>query len=68
MKDLHSFRRSGKLSEEAPENKGVYMAMRDSVLPPVFVEKGTGGYFKRKNSNVQVYELKVQTTPDQIPS
>ena len=43
VKDLRSFRRSGKLSEEAPENSGVYTVIRSSVLPQVFAEKGGWG-------------------------
>ena len=35
-----------------PEEGGVYMILRRSVSKPVFLSKGTGGYFKEKEPNV----------------
>lgn len=41
-----------------PEDGGVYMILRKSVSKPVFLSKGTGGYFKEKEPNVCIDVLK----------
>jgi hypothetical protein len=41
-----------------PERGGVYLILRVSDAKPVFVSKGTGGYFKGKEPNVSIDELK----------
>lgn len=41
-----------------PEEGGVYMILRRSVSKPVFLSKGTGGYFKEKEPNVDIDVLK----------
>lgn len=41
-----------------PTKKGVYMVLRVATSVPVFVEKGTGGFFKGKNPNVTIEDLK----------
>lgn len=40
-----------------PDVSGVYMVLRVSDEAPVFLEKGSGGYFKGKEPNVSVAEL-----------
>lgn len=40
-----------------PDRKGIYMVLRVATAVPVFVEKGTGGFFKGKNPNVAVQKL-----------
>ncbi len=41
-----------------PRMKGVYMVLNLDNKPPEFLEIGTGGYFKGKNPNVSVGDLK----------
>lgn len=41
-----------------PESKGVYMVLYIQDTPPVFLEKGTGGFFKGKDPNVQQMTLR----------
>lgn len=46
-----------KLSEDysqIPNNQGVYLVIRMKKDTPVFVENGSGGYFKGKNPNVPI--------------
>ena len=40
-----------------PDKKGIYMVLRVATSVPVFVEQGTGGFFKKKNPNVTIQEL-----------
>ena len=50
----------------APSEKGVYMILRESENAPEFMEVGTGGFFKGKDPNVSIRELKnnwVKDTP-----
>jgi len=42
----------------APSSKGVYVILRNSKDKPEFLEAGTGGFFKNKNPNVTIAELK----------
>ena len=42
-----------------PDEKGIYMVIRDSVKLPKFLLEGTGGFFKGKNPNVAISELKI---------
>lgn len=49
-----------------PAQKGVYVVLRESESDPQFLAAGTGGFFKGKNPNVSVAELKanwVEGTP-----
>lgn len=41
-----------------PKIKGVYLVMRTDHSKVEFVDKGTGGFFKGKNPNVGISELK----------
>ena len=41
-----------------PKTKGVYIVLNLDNKPPEFLTDGTGGYFKGKNPNVSVGELK----------
>lgn len=43
---------------EVPSKKGVYMILRKSKEQPGFLEKGSGGFFKEKDPNVSIKELK----------
>lgn len=43
--------------DSIPEKGGVYLILRKSILKPVFVAEGTGGYFKGKDPNVSIDEL-----------
>jgi len=55
------FKRIGKLFADdslIPTTRGVYMVLYTSSEPPVFLEKGSGGFFKGKNPNVSIAELK----------
>lgn len=44
-------------SSNIPQQMGVYMVVRNSQNKPSFLEKGSGGYFKRKDPNVSIDEL-----------
>lgn len=41
-----------------PAQMGVYVVLRESNSAPRFMEVGTGGFFKGKNPNVPIDELK----------
>lgn len=41
-----------------PECSGVYIVIRESDNEPEFLAEGTGGFFKGKNPNVSIDELK----------
>ena len=43
---------------QVPAQKGVYVVLRESESAPHFLPKGTGGFFKGKNPNVSIAELK----------
>ena len=64
FKHLRSFVRDGSLDENVPRNSGVYMALRNSSSAPEFVLKGTGGFYQRKNPNVQITRLKREWVAD----
>lgn len=40
-----------------PEEKGVYAITRETTGAPIFLEIGTGGYFKKKDPNISIEEL-----------
>jgi hypothetical protein len=42
-----------------PENGGVYLVLNTDNKPGEFLTKGTGGYFKGKNPNISLEELKL---------
>lgn len=41
-----------------PQLPGVYVVMRNNANQPEFLTQGTGGFFKEKNPNVSIDELK----------
>lgn len=43
--------------ERIPALRGVYVLLRDATPAPVFLESGTGGFFKGKNPNVSLNVL-----------
>ena len=45
-------------SGHLPREKGVYVVLRMSENDPVFLEKGSGGFFKGKNPNVSLSKLR----------
>ena len=40
-----------------PAQMGVYVVLHEDNTEPIFVSKGTGGFFKGKNPNVAISEL-----------
>lgn len=44
-------------SSSIPDHKGVYFILRDDSSSPVYLEIGSGGYFKKKNPNAALLEL-----------
>lgn len=53
-------------SSELPIHKGIYMVLNLEKNYPVFLPVGTGGYFKGKNPNVSLQELKNNWIEDTI--
>lgn len=49
-----------------PRTRGVYMVLYTPNTPPEFVEKGSGGYFKGKDPNVSIEELKNNWVDDTV--
>lgn len=47
-----------------PECGGVYIVVRESDNAPEFLAEGTGGFFKGKNPNVSIEELKANYVAD----
>ena len=47
-----------------PECSGVYIVIRESDNAPEFLAEGTGGFFKGKNPNVSIDELKANYVAD----
>lgn len=47
-----------------PNVPGVYALLRESSAAPTFLEKGTGGFFKRKDPNVGIAELESSWVED----
>ncbi len=47
-----------------PAQMGVYVVLREDNTKPVFVTKGTGGFFKGKDPNVPVSELQANWVED----
>lgn len=67
---FEGFKTMGELMDGArtqiPAQKGVYVVLRESESAPQFLPGGTGGFFKGKNPNVSIDELKanwVEGTP-----
>lgn len=58
----------GELMEGAksviPAQMGVYVVLRESNATPKFLAEGTGGFFKSKNPNVSIDELKANWVED----
>lgn len=48
-----------------PKEEGVYQIIRLSSTPPTFLQKGTGGYFKGKEPNVSIDELRSNWVADE---
>ena len=58
---FEGFKTIGELKENQkgiPEEQGVYVVLYSQPQEPSFLEKGTGGFFKDKNPNVEISELK----------
>ena len=58
---FEGFKPVAKLMEDCsvvPRHKGVYMVLYFQGTDPVFLEKGTGGFFKGKDPNVNISTLK----------
>lgn len=47
-----------------PAQMGVYVVLRESDAAPVFLEEGTGGFFKGKDPNVLISELQANWVPN----
>ena len=43
---------------DVPVERGVYAIVRDTDLPPEFMEKSVGGWYRQKDPSVPVEELK----------
>lgn len=59
---FRGFKRMGELfidSSEIPKVKGVYLVLNPHYNKAEYVSIGTGGYFKGKNPNVSIDELKL---------
>ena len=50
--------------KEIPAEKGVYVVLRECDYEPKFLEEGTGGFYKSKNPNVSVSELRSNWVPN----
>lgn len=58
---FHGFHTVGELisnTDLIPDQKGVYCVLRTNDAPPEFLERGSGGFFKGKDPNVSLSELK----------
>ncbi len=61
---MESFKKAGKIKDwkiwinNLPQQKGVYAVTREEDIEPIFLEVGTGGFFKNENPNVTINELK----------
>ena len=51
---------------KVPEEKGCYLVIRKDKMPPVFLNVGTGGFFKQKNPNVPISILKKEWVDDAL--
>lgn len=58
FKGFKSVKELRKSLEGIPNEKGVYVVIRDKESAPTFVIEGTGGHFKGKNPNKPIEELK----------
>lgn len=60
--DFEGFKTMGELMDgvkmQIPARKGVYVVLRESGSAPQFLSEGTGGFFKGRNPNVSLAELK----------
>lgn len=61
VKDLKEDFKNGRV----PKEEGVYQILRLSSTPPTFLQKGTGGYFKGKEPNVSIDELRSNWVVDE---
>lgn len=52
--------------KDIPIQQGVYMILRKGNTHPIFLQEGTGGYFKGKNPNVPLEELEKNWVEDDI--
>ncbi len=48
-----------------PEIQGVYLVIRTADVPPVFLSKGSGGFFKGKDPNVPLSNLSANWVEDE---
>lgn len=51
-------------TNDIPDEPGVYVVIRTSGSDPQFLVEGTGGFFKGKNPNISIQELKVNYVED----
>lgn len=49
-----------------PKMQGVYIVIRPSESDPVFLEKGTGGFFNGDDPNVAISELQAKYVHDSV--
>ena len=61
VKDLKEDFKNGRV----PKEEGVYQILRLSSTPPTFLQNGTGGYFKGKEPNVSIDELRSNWVADE---
>ncbi len=54
------------LASSIPKSQGVYIVIRSSESEPVFLEEGTGGFFKGKNPNVAISELQAKYVHESV--
>lgn len=47
-----------------PHDPGLYVAFREALDPPRFIDPGTGGWFKGTDPNVRVGVLEAKWVPD----
>ena len=66
FKHMRTFVQDDTLDEYVPRDSGVYMVLRNSSSAPEFVLKGTGGFYQRKNPNVQITRLKREWVADAL--
>jgi hypothetical protein len=66
---FQGFRKMSELfinSSAIPKAKGVYMILYTGKDEPKFLRKGTGGFFKGKDPNISIEELKRNWVPDTL--
>lgn len=62
FKTMRELMNGGKYS--IPAQMGIYIVLREDHDVPIFLEEGTGGFFKGKNPNVLISELQANWVPN----